>query len=93
MSVTGLFETPNAQKYLTQLCKHFGHKIPTRIEGNQGWITFEAGEVELFADDTQLKAVLSPASEEGRTRLPTVIDNHLKRFAFREEFEAMSWSE
>lgn len=88
---TGYMETANAQKYLLQLCKHFGHKVPASVEGNQGRITFDFGEVILTADDDRLTATLSGIDDEALPRMRRIVDDHLKRFAFREEFDGMTW--
>lgn len=31
---TGHVATSHAHRYMTQLCKHFGHKIPAAVDGN-----------------------------------------------------------
>ena len=83
--------TPNAQKYLTQLCKHFGHKVPARIEGDQGVINFSIGEAQLTATADALMAALSAATAKDLTQLQAIIDDHLKRFAFREGITGFDW--
>lgn len=89
---TGRFSTPNAQKYMTQLCKHFGHKVPAEIEGDAGQVTFGMGIAQFQAGDEALSVLLSGESAEAIASLQEVIDSHLQRFAFREEFTGMSWS-
>lgn len=88
---TGRFETAKARNYLIQLCKHFGHKIPASVEGDQGHITFAMGEARLAADDSALTAILSGADDAALDRMRHIIDDHLKRFAFREDFTGMTW--
>lgn len=88
----GRFATENGRKYMTQLCKHFGHKLPAEVEGDQGQVIFAAGVARLQSDATGLTARLSAGSDDEAARLQTVIDNHLKRFAFREDFTGMDWS-
>lgn len=87
----GQFVTPNARKYMEQLCKHFAHKVPANVEGDEGHVTFGIGSARLLADDAALVAVLSGADEDALLQLQHVIDDHLKRFAFRENFEGMAW--
>lgn len=89
----GRFVTPNAARYMAQLCKHFSHKVPAEVEGNRGHITFPMGTADLLADETSLTAHLRAADQDGLARLRAVVDDHLKRFAFREEFEAMDWDQ
>lgn len=89
---TGRFSTQNAQKYMTQLCKHFGHKVPAEVEGDAGQVRFAAGLAEMTSDDQALSVVLSGDSGEAVASLQEVIDSHLQRFAFREDFAGMEWS-
>lgn len=89
--VTGRFSTPSAEKYLTQLCKHFGHKVPAQIEGNEGRVTFAHGQARLTANEAELTAMLSGPDNRALMTMRGIIDDHLKRFAFREEFTGMDW--
>lgn len=88
---TGRFATESAGKYLTQLCKHFGHKVPASVEGDRGQVTFAIGAAEMTANDARLTVSLSATDAEALAQLQHVIDDHLKRFAFREEFSGMNW--
>ncbi|KXF92836.1 DUF2218 domain-containing protein [Phaeobacter inhibens] len=89
---TGHFNTPNASKYLQQLCKHFAHKVAVTHDDSRGTVALGMGPATLTASaDRLLAEVTAPdAAELDHARL--IIDNHLKRFAFREEFEAMTWA-
>ncbi len=87
----GQFDTPNAHKYMAQLCKHFGHKVPASVEGDRGQVAFAMGEAHLSADDTGLTAMLSGADGAALAQMQQIIDDHLKRFAFREGFSGMTW--
>jgi uncharacterized protein len=42
--------TPQASRYLSQLCKHFQHKIPVTLEDGSGQITFPMGICTLHAN-------------------------------------------
>ncbi len=92
MKLTGTFETPNGSKYLQQLCKHFGHKIETTFTPDTGAIHFGFGRVDLRADADCLTITAAPENTETADRVKKVIDDHLKRFAFRENFEGMTWA-
>lgn len=76
--------TRSALRYLGQLCKHFGHKVPSSLDGDHGWIAFEFGRCHLAATDDELSLHNTAASAEALQRLEEVIAKHLERFAFRE---------
>jgi hypothetical protein len=90
LSSTASVATQSALRYLGQLCKHFGHKVPASIEGDHGWIAFDFGRCHLAANDTELSLHNSAATPEGLARLEQVIASHLERFAFREEL-SVTW--
>jgi len=83
--------TEHGHRYMVQLCKHFGHKIPTEWNDHEGKITFAMGEVALRAAPDTLMMVASSADAEGLARVEQVADSHLKRFAFREPDLAVDW--
>jgi hypothetical protein len=90
VSSTASVATKSALRYLGQLCKHFGHKVPASIEGDHGWIAFDFGRCHLAANDEELSLHNSAATPEGLDRLEQVIASHLERFAFREEL-GITW--
>ena len=91
LSSTGRFETSHAHRYMTQLCKHFGHKIPATVEGDEGSISFEIGTARLMASGSGLQCTVAGADAAAVERLQDIIDSHLVRFAFREDFTRMDW--
>lgn len=83
--------TARAARYLEQMCKHFGHKIPvTRGEGT-GTIAFDGGTCALAAAADGLWLEVSAADAETLLRLQDVVARHLQRFAFRED-PAVVWT-
>ena len=49
MKSSATVPTANAGRYMVQLCKHFGHKVPAEWNDHEGKITFEMGEAALRA--------------------------------------------
>ncbi|HWU00751.1 MAG TPA: DUF2218 domain-containing protein [Terriglobales bacterium] len=90
LSSTASVATKSALRYLGQLCKHFGHKVPASIEGDHGWIAFDFGRCHLAANDEELSLHNAASTMEGLERLEKVIASHLERFAFREEL-TITW--
>jgi len=82
--------TKAALRYLGQLCKHFGHKVPASLEGDHGWIAFDFGRCHLAASDDELSLHNQATTPEALQRLENVIASHLERFAFRETL-AIAW--
>ncbi|AJC77290.1 hypothetical protein IE4803_CH00014 [Rhizobium etli bv. phaseoli str. IE4803] len=80
--------TEHASRYLQQLCKHWSHKFSVDFAPHKGRVPFsDTAEVTFTADDAALTMVLSVADPAQQARMRDVIDDHLKRFAFREELD------
>lgn len=90
-TMTGTFATPNGSKYLQQLCKHFAHKIAVENDAISGACSFPMGVARLEADEAGLRVRFELASADDAERARGVIDKHLERFAFREDFKHMDW--
>jgi uncharacterized protein len=82
--------TPQGERYLTQLCKHFQHRRPVVLEGASGHIAFDIGNCGLRAGGGALTLSLDAADDEQLARLQDVIARHLLRFAFREQVQ-INW--
>ena len=77
--------TENASKYLQQLCKHWSHKMVTEFDPAKGRVDFPSGaQLFLEAGGSALHLKLD-APEDSLERMESVVADHLKRFAFREE--------
>ena len=74
-------QTPKAERYLQQLCKHFGHKVPVEFDNRHGSITLPFGTCTLTAKD---EALTMSVSGDDIAKLEQVIASHFERFAFRE---------
>jgi hypothetical protein len=87
----GRFETPNASRYLRQLCKHFAHKVAADWDTERGRVALPIGPVEMMATPEELIVTVAAEDEEGLARARQIIDDHLVRFAHREHFSELSW--
>lgn len=79
--------TGHASKYLQQLCKHFAHKVAVQYDPAQARVDFPFGDCRMWADDETLRIECDAQSFEELRRTQLVIDDHLVRFAWREEPE------
>ncbi|TGQ17524.1 MULTISPECIES: DUF2218 domain-containing protein [unclassified Mesorhizobium] len=77
--------TEHASRYLQQLCKHWSHKFPVEFDPRHGAIQLSIGRTVMDADDHALHIALAADDEASLDRLETVVADHIKRFAFREE--------
>ncbi|MDE0591452.1 DUF2218 domain-containing protein [Halocynthiibacter sp. C4] len=93
LTQTGTFKTEQASKYLKQLCKHFAHKVDVKYDDTQGEAAMPFGPARLEAKENELSVEVTGDGPEQIEKARHVIDVHLQRFAFREEFEAMDWED
>ncbi len=77
--------TEQASKYLQQLCKHWAHKFPVAFDPVHGTIELSLGRTVMDADAEALHIAVTAQDAEALERLETVVADHIKRFAFREE--------
>ncbi|MCP4827041.1 MAG: DUF2218 domain-containing protein [Shimia sp.] len=92
LTATGTFSTRHASKYLTQMCKHFAHKIDVAYDDTKGHCTFPMGSATMLANSEQLCVEVKVSHTEDLIQVKHVIDVHLERFAFREDFKNMDWT-
>ena len=90
LNSTTTVSTGFAAKYVSQLCKHFGHKTPVRHKGDDGEIQFEFGSAELKATDQSLEMIARAPTAAELSRTEEVVGAHLERFAFRENI-SLEW--
>jgi hypothetical protein len=90
---TASIQTINASRYLQQLCKHFGPKIPVDFNPETGLCQFPFGTARMRADDHALSIDAEAADRAALDQTQDVIERHLVRFAFREQLGPVSWQE
>lgn len=79
-------QTPNASRYLQQLCKHWAHKFELSFDPHHGRI--DAGEgriVTMQAGPDLLSVTVTAPDADSLARWSRVVEDHIRRFAFREE--------
>ena len=83
--------TPNASRYLQQLCKHWGHKFEVTFDPAQGRIALPFGPVELRASDAELEVTCRIEGDGDLSKMQQVVADHVNRFAHREGELAFDW--
>lgn len=77
--------TEHASRYLQQLCKHWAHKFPVEFDPEHGEIELSLGRTVMDAEAALLHIAVTAPDAASLDRLETVVADHIKRFAFREE--------
>ncbi|TJV04312.1 MAG: DUF2218 domain-containing protein [Mesorhizobium sp.] len=77
--------TEHASRYLQQLCKHWAHKFPVEFDPTHGTIDLSLGRTTMDANASALHIAVSADEAGSLERLESVVADHIKRFAFREE--------
>ncbi len=89
MTSTARVATNLPRRYLSQLCKHFEHKLPVTLDEASGRIEFPAGVCDLSTEDGVLVLRALAVDLEALGRVEEVVARHLLRFAFREPPEVV----
>jgi hypothetical protein len=85
--------TASASKYLQQLCKHWSHKFAVEFSPEHGTIPFDDTRLcTLDASPEGLALRIDAADDATLERMQGVVIDHLKRFAFREDFGDVQWT-
>lgn len=96
LAATARAETEAAARYLGQLCKHFAHKLTVdydpETKPGEGLIHFPWGACRLRAVDGGLELEARASTEDELARVCRVMEDHLRRFAWRENLE-LSWTD
>lgn len=87
------FETQKASQYMQQLCKHFAHKIKVSYDATDAQADLPPGPAIMRADETGLFIEVKGADVEGLNRAKYIIEDHLLRFAHRENPQALTWTQ
>ncbi len=81
---TAKVSTENASSYLRKLCQHWSHKFLVSFDAQHGTIDLAVGKCILDAEENALKVRLELAAEGDKVQMQKVVEEHIKRFAFRE---------
>jgi len=82
--------TALAQRYMTQLCKHFEHRLAVNYDAAAGQIAFPTGLCRLAVGANVLVLHAEAADAGSLDQLESVVARHLERFAFRDQ-PAIVW--
>ncbi len=75
------------EKYLNRLCKHFNHKVDAEYGDGKGTVDFKFATCQMFAKGDELIITCQSGNPESMARVKYVIEDHLTRFAWKEDKE------
>lgn len=85
-------ETHQAQRLLTHLGRHWGHKFEVELEARRLLVPFsDEARARLQASDAALDVRIEHPTQAGVDELKDVVADHLQRFSKDEEL-AFQWS-
>lgn len=93
MSVsTAIIRTDNAESYVRKLGQHWSHRFTVVFDGDKSSCQIELPNTlcELAAKSGALWVRLTTETDAEITRIENVVEEHINRFAFREQLE-FSW--
>lgn len=76
---TAVVPTQSASRYITRLCKHWGHKFDVEFDEQHGVINFGDSQCHLEALDDDLLIIIK-AGQSQLDELEEVVKDHLQRF-------------
>lgn len=82
--------TQSGVEYLKKLCRHFAHKVPTTLSGDQGIIDFPFGRCRIDATPDLIAFVIDIEEEREVSSAERVVTDQLQRVARREEL-SVQW--
>lgn len=83
--VQAIVTTEHASRYLQQLCKHWAHKFTVDFDPSRGEIVNENGNGVRMSAAPDSLTIVAFADAETLPRWQQVVQDHIARFAFREE--------
>lgn len=90
ITATAQVPTERASRYLVQLCKHFGHKVPAEWSESEGFVQMPVGKCRMTATDGTLTLICEAEDTDALAQLQAVVGDHLVRFAWKEEL-SVDW--
>ncbi len=96
MTTTGFAACEKATRYVHNLVKHWGHKMPTSFDKESGIGVFPFDEHDnavMTAMENGIAITLTTGGEMRNVELRRVIEKHIDRFAFREAPLSYEWRE
>lgn len=85
MQTEATVATEHGIAYLRRLCRHFSHKIPTSMHGEQGRIEFPFGLCVVDVDEKSMRIRIAIDQASELDRAERVVEDHLLRMANKDD--------
>ncbi|UUR09359.1 DUF2218 domain-containing protein [Sphingomonas glaciei] len=102
LSSAAIVPTPNASRYLQQLCKHWAHNLTVDYTLDRGTVVFPKdargaawpadATLTMTAQADALECRIDASAKEQLEGLKSALARHIDRFAFREGPLSFDWS-
>jgi hypothetical protein len=92
IEATGHVRTEKATRYVTQLCKHFQHKVQVDWDEAQALVHFPMGQCWLAPDPDGFHVRCRAESAKALATVKYILDDHVSRFGWREKL-AVAWGD
>lgn len=89
-TITSVFPTDSASKYMQQLCKHFAHKVEAEWDDANAEVVFEPGLCTMRATKDALVFNCTADVLEKLQQMIFILEVHLVRFAWRDTVD-LTW--
>lgn len=73
--------TTSGEVYLKKLCRHFAHKVPATLIGDQGIIDFPFGRCRMLATSDHMRLSIEVTNAQEVASAERVVTDHLVRMA------------
>jgi hypothetical protein len=84
---TARIDVERPERYVTRMCRHFGHRLPVEFTKERGSIRFDVGTCLLSTGPNQLVLHAEAEDDERLGRLESVVGRHLERFGTEDELQ------
>lgn len=83
--------TRSAAVYLKKLCRHFAHRVPATLTGDQGIIEFPFGRCRIDTSPQQIRFSIDVVEADELATAERVVTDHLLRLA-RDDDLVVHWT-
>lgn len=92
MRLTSTFPTTRGPQLMGTMAKHFAHKVQVELDDHSARVHFKGGIALIALADGALYLSVESNDPQGLNTAREVLEDHLLRFAHREDPQPLQWS-